>query len=225
MNNTVLFSIEDMCNELNCKLNKCENRINNKLCDILQYLKDHRFYETNTDFNEIWSKPISCKACNKLFLNITFYEHPSGFALILLEEYNKIRDYVIKHKLNILPELLLLLSYLKLNISKDKSKPHCCWRYLSTIHQEIGLSLSSINKCLLILDELKIIYTYGRDTEVINSSIDDKKIFIRQPKIFTNYYNYIYSNNEYIIDTSYNYIDEVNKQISILDKNKNKEES
>ena len=53
--------------------------------------------------------------------------------------------------------ILLLLSYLRVNMNRNTDKPLCCYRLYQKITEDIGLSERYISRIIKILDVMDII--------------------------------------------------------------------
>lgn len=86
-----------------------------------------------------------------------------SFGIIYSSEFAKILEYRKSEKENgrriNQAHLLLLLSYIRLNMQKIKNKPVMHFSLLKTISENINLSVRSITSALKILEELQIIHS------------------------------------------------------------------
>lgn len=147
----------------------------------------------------------------------------TGFAIIYLDEIYKIINFKkeIENK-NIetsrvtAAKLLLLLSYIRVNINSGTDNPHCCYRLNKYIAKDLGLNEQNILLLIKILDELKIIKHFQPEpTRTLESG---ERIQVHTlPKIFADYYKYVKGENgELIIDIEYDPDAEIEKQIKLL---------
>lgn len=87
----------------------------------------------------------------------------NSFGIIYEFEYRRIFDYRIAAKKESKrvnhSHLLLLLSYIRLNMIKQPGKPVMHFSMIRTISQNIGISTRSIAVALRILEELSIIHS------------------------------------------------------------------
>ena len=112
--------------------------------------------------------------------------------------------------------ILLLLSYLRVNMNRDTTKPLCCYRLYQKISEDIGLSERYISRIVEILDVMNIIkYQEGKRTRYNRK--DGTYGFITAPKVFADYRKFIKDeHNNSKLDENYDYRAEIQKQIEIL---------
>lgn len=102
---------------------------------------------------------------NLIEKTFTFFVEPpkDSFGIIYNFEIAEILDYRKKMRKNGYrinhAHLLLLLSYIRLNMQKQPDKPVMHFSLLKTISKNIGLSVRSITSALKILEELDIIHS------------------------------------------------------------------
>ena len=115
--------------------------------------------------------------------------------------------------------ILLLLSYLRVNMNRNSDKPLCCYRLYQKISDDIGLSERYISRIVEILDVMNIIkYQEGKRKRYEKSN--GEYGFITSPKVFADCKRYIKDKNgNIILDTEYDYKREIVKQIEILNTN------
>ena len=112
------------------------------------------------DFTKAGYIEIKSKS-NKLF---TFFSKSpkSSFGIIYKYEFAQIIEYRQKQKKNGLrvnhSHLLLLLSYIRLNMERQPGKPVVHFSMIKTISENIGLSTRSVSLAMKILEELSIIH-------------------------------------------------------------------
>lgn len=140
----------------------------NKLIDECCYTRkrmpngiEHQFKETITCFDRKGYLSVSGNPAKDFSFQI---ESPrNSFGIIYGFEYRRILDYRIAAKdvskrVNH-AHLLLLLSYIRLNMDKRAGKPIMHFSMISTISNNIGISVRSISSALKILEELSIIHS------------------------------------------------------------------
>lgn len=119
----------------------------------------------------------------------------NSFGIINRFEYDDIIQYRIKEKANGKrinhSHILLLLSYIRLNMDKRTGKPIMHFSMLKTISDNIGLSVRSVTAALKILEELSIIHSeeLPRYQDKNNNWHSNVKVFvnIKPPMDNTNY--------------------------------------
>jgi hypothetical protein len=91
-------------------------------------------------------------------------------------------------------KLLLLLAYIRVNISHADGNPECCYRYHKKISHDIGISDQYILKLISILEYLKMIkHKEPKHKTFIGDS--GQNIVITAPKVFANYFRYVKGEN------------------------------
>lgn len=122
---------------------------------------EHQFREMIKCFDERNYISVS----GNLSEDFSFHMESPGnsFGIIYGFEYNRILEYRIAAKKDSKrinhAHLLLLLSYIRLNMDKRSGKPIMHFSMLSTISKNIGISVRSITSALRILEELSIIHS------------------------------------------------------------------
>lgn len=115
--------------------------------------------------------------------------------------------------------ILLLLSYLRVNMNHNPDKPLCCYRLYQKITKDIGLSERYISRIVEILDVMNII-KYQEGKRIRYKKEDDKYGFITTPKVFADYRHYMKDENgDQIFDANYDFTNEIQKQLEILESN------
>lgn len=140
----------------------------NKLIDDCCYVRgrvyggmEHQFEEMIACFNKKKYISINKSLSDSFSFNI---ESPkNSFGIIYEFEYRRIFDYRIAAKKDSKrinhAHLLLLLSYIRLNMEKQPGKPVMHFSMIGTISKNIGISVRSITVTLRILEELSIIHS------------------------------------------------------------------
>lgn len=140
----------------------------NKLIDDCCYVRgrvhggmEHQFKEMIIRFSERNYISISKGVSDNFSFKV---ESPkNSFGIIYEFEYRRIFDYRIAAKRESKrvnhSHLLLLLSYIRLNMGKQLGKAVMYFSMIRTISQNIGISTHSIAVALRILEELSIIHS------------------------------------------------------------------
>ena len=112
--------------------------------------------------------------------------------------------------------ILLLLSYLRVNMNRNQDKPLCCYRLYQKISEDIGLSERYISRIVEILDVMNIIkWQEGKRKRYKKSN--GEYGFITSPKVIADYRRYIKDKNgNTVLDAEYDFKSEIAKQIEIL---------
>ena len=159
-------------------------------------------------------------------LNIAKFDSPDSFGIIYFDELDKILNYKEELKDSHIDlsrmssaYILLLLSYLRVNLNRNPEKPLCCYRLYQKITEDIGLSERYISRIVEILDVMYIIkYQEGKRKRYEKSN--GEYGFITSPKVFADVRRYIKDDNGNImLDDEYDYESEIAKQIEILNTN------
>ncbi len=122
---------------------------------------EHQFKEMITCFDEKGYISVDVNLSGDFSFQI---ESPkNSFGIVYGFEYRRILGYRIAAKKDSKrinhAHLLLLLSYIRLNMDKRPGKPTMHSSMLSTISKNIGISVRSITSALRILEELSIIHS------------------------------------------------------------------
>ena len=114
--------------------------------------------------------------------------------------------------------ILLVLSYIRVNLNRMDGKPLCCYRYFKTISEDIGLSERYVSRIVDILEELKIVKCQHMKREKYIKNGKEK--YATTPKVFADYRHFINDEHGQRIDNKYEPCEEIKKQIEILENNK-----
>ena len=118
--------------------------------------------------------------------------------------------------------ILLLLSYLRVNMNRNPDKPLCCYRLYQKITEDIGLSERYISRIVEMLDVMNII-KFQEGKRIRYKKQDDKYGFLTTPKVFADCRHFVkVENGNQIIDTNYDYRTEIQKQLEILEESQKK---
>lgn len=115
--------------------------------------------------------------------------------------------------------ILLLLSYLRVNMNRTPDKPLCCYRPYQKISEDIGLSERYITRIAEILDLMNII-KFQEGKRIRYKKQEAKYGFLTTPKVFADYRHYTKDEKgKQIIDIDYDFRTEIQKQLDILEEN------
>lgn len=224
LDDTVAFSTTELCHWSNLKPNYRDGKINQKYYGILLLLSHYGYFEQCPDFKKLQNEKKNSTDYRNLKLNIEKFDIPDSFGLIYFDELEgilnfkeKLKDKDIDLSRMSSAYILLVLSYLRVNMNRDSSKPLCCYRFYKRIHEDIGLSERYIGRIIEILDALDII----RFKEIRKSKYIDengKEIFRTNPKVFADVIHYKKDENgNSIIDKEYDCMSEIDKQIELFE--------
>lgn len=222
LDDTVAFSTSELCHWSKLKPNYREGKINQKYYKVLLLLSHYGYFEECPDFEKLQSEKKNSVEYQLLNLNIEKFDIPDSFGLIYFDELEKILNFKreLKDKNIDLARMsssyiLLLLSYLRVNMNRDVQKPLCCYRLYKKISEDTGLSERYIGRILEILESMNII----RCKEIPKTKYLDngKEKFRTNPKVFADVRHFKKDKNgNQLIDTDYNVITEIDKQIELL---------
>ena len=226
LDDTVAFSISELCHWSFLKPNYHDGKINQKYLDVLESLSHHDYFASHPDFQIIAKEKKNSTDYYKVRLNIEKFDMPDNFGIIYFDELKQILNF--KEELQgtdielsriSSAYILLLLSYLRVNMNRNPDKPLCCYRLYQSISEDIGLSERYVSKIVEILDVMNIIkHKEGRRKRYLKSN--GTYGFTTVPKIFADYRRYIKDDHgNSVIDKTYDYQKEISKQLTILANN------
>lgn len=220
---TVAFSISELCHWSHLKPNYHDGKINQKYLETLQFIADYGYFQSYPDFIKIFSEKNNSNTYYNVSIFPEKFDPPDNFGIIYLDELQKILNF--KGELSSTDidlsrissaQILLLLSYLRLNMNRDNSRPLCCYRLYSKITEDIGLSERYVSRIVDILGTLNIVKS--KEGKRIRYQKDTNKYgFTTAPKVFADYQRYVRSEYGQIsLDLNYDYRKEIDRQIEIL---------
>lgn len=225
LDDTVAFSITELCHWSNLKPNYRDGKINQKYYEVLLLLSHYGYFVECPDFESCLRESTNSVKYQQVKLNIEKFDAPDSFGIIYFDELQRILDFKGELKDSDIDlarmssaYILLLLSYLRVNMNRNPDKPLCCYRHYQKIADDTGLSERYIGRIVEILDAMNIIkYHKMKRTRYKDVNTDIK--FSTTPKIFTDYRRYIKdSNGVSVPDTEYDYSAEIIKQIELMRK-------
>lgn len=226
LDDTVAFSISELCHWSYLKPNYHEGKINHKYLEVLEILSHYGYFVDCPDFKKIAKEKKNSTDYYNIRINIEKFDIPDNFGIIYFDELEKILNYKEELKdtdidLSRMSSsyILLLLSYFRVNMNRDMGKPLCCYRLYQKISEDIGLSERYISRIVEILDAMNIIkHKEGKRTRY--NKKNGKYGFITAPKVFADFRKFIkdeHGNSN--LDKNYDYRDEIQKQIQMLEQN------
>lgn len=225
LDDTVAFSITELCHWSNLKPNYRDGKINQKYYEVLLLLSHYGYFVECPDFESCLRESTNSVKYQQVKLNIEKFDAPDSFGIIYFDELQRILDFKGELKDSDIDlarmssaYILLLLSYLRVNMNRNPDKSLCCYRHYQKIADDTGLSERYIGRIVEILDAMNIIkYHKMKRTRYKDVNTDIK--FSTTPKIFTDYRRYIKdSNGVSVPDTEYDYSAEIIKQIELMRK-------
>lgn len=226
LDDTVAFSISELCHWSHLKPNYHDGKINQKYLEVLELLSHFGYFNDCPDFQKLLKDKKNSNDYYNVKLDISKFDIPDNFGIIYFDELEKILDFKeeLKDKDIDLSRMssayiLLLLSYLRVNLNRNKDKPLCCYRLYQKITEDIGLSERYITRIVEILDVMDII-KYQECKRKRYEKSNGEYGFITSPKVFADYRRYSKDGKGNLtIDENYDYASEIKKQIEILNSN------
>ncbi len=230
LDDTVAFSISELCHWSYLKPNYHDGKINHKYLKVLELLSHYGYFEYCPDFEKLAKEKKNSTDYYNIKINIEKFDMPDNFGIIYFDELEKILNFKEELKDIRIDEkeidltrmssayILLLLSYLRVNMNRNPDKPLCCFRLYQKISEDIGLSERYISRIVEILDVMNIVkYQEGKRTRYKKQ--EDKYGFLTAPKVFADYKHYVKDEcGDSILDLNYDYRYEISKQLEILNK-------
>lgn len=223
LDDTVAFSITELCHWSHLKPNYRDGKINQKYYEVLEALSHSGYFVNFPDFEKLKIEKKNSNEYQLVKIDISKFDIPEKFGIIYSDELDKILNFKgeLKDKGIDLSRMssayiLLLLSYMRVNMNRNEDKPLCCYRHYKKISDDIGLSERYIGRIVEILDVLEIMMC----VEVKRSRYekdDGSYGFITGPKVFADYRRFVKDENGNTrLDVNYDYMSEIAKQLEIL---------
>jgi hypothetical protein len=234
LDDTVAFSISELCHWSHLKPNYHDGKINYKYLEILKLLSRYGYFIDCPDFEKLAKEKKNSTDYYNISLDIEKFDKLDSFGIIYFDELERILNFKEELKGKKINDkeidlsrmssayILLLLSYLRVNMNHNSDKPLCCYRLYQKISEDIGLSVRYISRIIEILDVMNII-KYQESKRIRYKKDDDKYGFLTTPKVFADYIHYIKNENgDQVIDSNYNYQKEISEQLELLEVNQYK---
>jgi len=229
LDDTVAFSISELCHWSHLKPNYHDGKINHKYLEVLELLSHYGYFEYCPDFEKLAKEKKNSTDYYNIKINIEKFDIPDNFGIIYFDELDKILNFKealkgIKIDLTRMSSayILSLLSYLRVNMNRNPDKPLCCYRLYQKIKEDIGLSERYISRIVEILNVMNIV-KYQEGKRIRYKKQEDKYGFLTTPKVFADYKHYTKDEKgNRIIDIDYDYRTEIQKQLTILENNQRK---
>jgi len=231
LDDTVAFSISELCHWSHLKPNYHDGKINHKYLEVLELFSHCGYFESCPDFKKLAKEKKNSTDYYNIKINIEKFDIPDNFGIIYFDELAKILNFKEELKdVKVNDEeidltrmsssyILLLLSYLRVNMNRNQDKPLCCYRLYQKITEDIGLSERYISRIVEILDVMNII-KYQEGKRIRYKKEEDKYGFLTTPKVFVDYRHFVKDEKgNQNIDNSYDYKTEIQKQLYILENN------
>lgn len=234
LDDTVAFSISELCHWSYLKPNYHDGKINHKYLEMLELLSHFGYFESYPNFEKLAKEKKNSTDYYNIKINIEKFDIPDSFGIIYFGELERILNFKEELKdVKINGEeidttrmssayILLLLSYLRVNMNRNPDKPLCCYRLYQKITEDIGLSERYISRIVEMLDVMNII-KFQEGKRIRYKKQDDKYGFLTTPKAFADYRHFVKDENgNQIIDYAYDYKIEIQKQLDILEESQKK---
>lgn len=207
LDDTVGFSCNSVVDWCGYKPNYRKDKINDRVKEFFTELDKHNYFK-QADISSINKNYFT-----EVKLNIDKFDAPSQFSLVYLCEIEKIKNRSIKNTKMTAPILLLILSYVRLNMlrreveykGKLSNKPEFCYRMYKDIEEDIGISSRYISSGIKILEQLDII-----TTKTLPRYKDESGNWHTSVTLFVDKYRYRRNkHNQYVLDKEYDYNQEL----------------
>ena len=198
---------------------------------MLDSLSHCGYFESYPDFEKLAKEKKNSTDYYNIKINTEKFDIPDSFGIIYFDELEKILNFKEELKdIKVNGEeidtsrmssayILLLLSYLRVNMNRNPDKPLCCYRLYQKITEDIGLSERYISRIVEMLDVMNIV-KHKEGKRIRYKKEENKYGFITMPKVFADYRRFTKDKNgNQKVDTDYDYSNEIQKQIEILENN------
>lgn len=229
LDDTVAFSISELCHWSHLKPNYHDGKINHKYLEVLELFSHYGYFESYPDFEKLAKEKKNSTDYYNIKINTEKFDTPDNFGIIYFDELEAILNF--KEELKGIKVngkeidttrmsssyILLLLSYLRVNMNRNPDKPLCCYRLYQKITEDIGLSERYISRIVEILDVMNIV-KFQEGKRIRYKKQDDKYGFLTTPKVFADYRHFAKDEKgNQILDINYNFANEIQRQIKILE--------
>ena len=150
LDDTVAFSISELCHWSHLKPNYHDGKINHKYLEVLELLSHYEYFKSYPDFEKLAKEKKNSTDYYNIQINTEKFDIPDNFGIIYFDELEKILNFkeelkgvkVDDEEIDLLrmssAYILLLLSYLRVNMNRNTDKPLCCYRLYQKITEDIG---------------------------------------------------------------------------------------
>ena len=140
LDDTVAFSTTELCHWSKLKPNYRDGKINQKYYEVLLLLSHYGYFESCPDFEKCLKEKTNSVKYQQVKLNIEKFDVPDKFGIIYFDELNAILNFKEELKDKEIDTarissayILLVLSYIRVNLNRMDGKPLCCYRYFQKI--------------------------------------------------------------------------------------------
>lgn len=224
LDDTAAFSITELVEWSKLKPNYRIGKINQKYWSVLERFTEMNYIKTKLNFKRLTSEQKNSNEYLNVLINNKKFDMTERYGIIYFDELEKILNFKKELENNEIDinrisssQILLVLSFIRLNMNRIPNKPRCCYRLLKTISDEIGISERYIKRIITILSELNIVkYEEMKRNRYVDR--ENNIYFSTTPKVFADYKVYTRENHgDHAIDKTYSWKDEIEKQVSILE--------
>lgn len=229
LDDTVAFSISELCHWSYLKSNYHDGKINHKYLEVLESLSHYGYFESYPNFEKLAKEKKNSTDYYNIKISTEKFDIPDNFGIIYFDELEKILNFKEELKdIKVNGEeidttrmssayILLLLSYLRVNMNRNPDKPLCCYRLYHKITEDIGLSERYISRIVEMLNVMNII-KFQEGKRIRYKKQDDKYGFLTTPKVFADCRHFVKNESgNQILDSNYDYKVEIQKQLEILE--------
>lgn len=201
---------------------------------MLELLSHYGYFVSYPNFEKLAKEKKNSTDYYNIKIDTEKFDISDNFGIIYFDELEKIINFKEELKdIKVNGEeidtirmssayILLLLSYLRVNMNRNPDKPLCCYRLYQKITEDIGLSERYISRIIEMLDVMDII-KFQEGKRIRYKKLNDKYGFLTTPKVFTNYKHFTKDEKgNQVIDANYDYKSEIQKQLYILEKSQKK---
>lgn len=234
LDDTVAFSISELCHWSHLKPNYHNGKINHKYLEVLELLSLCGYFDFYPNFEKLAKEKKNSTDYYSIKINTEKFDIPDNFGIIYFDELETVLNFKEELKgVKINGEavdvtrmssayILLLLSYLRVNMNHNPDKPLCCYRLYQKITEDIGLSERYISRIIEMLDVIDII-KFQEGKRIRYKKPEDKYGFLTTPKVFADYRHFVKDDKgNQLIDSNYDYKVEIQKQLEILEESQKK---
>lgn len=196
---------------------------------MLELLSHYGYFKSCPNFEKLAKEKKNSTDYYNIKIKTEKFDIPDNFGIIYFDELGKILNFKEELKdIKVNGEeidvtrmssayILLLLSYLRVNMNRNPDKPLCCYRLYHKITEDIGLSECYISRLVEMLNVMNII-KFQEGKRIRYKKQDDKYGFLTTPKVFADCRHFVKNESgNQIIDTNYDYKIEIQKQLEILE--------
>ena len=140
LDDTVAFSITELVEWSKLKPNYRTGKINQKYWFVLERFTELNYIKTKLDFKRLTSEQKNSNEYLNVLINNEKFDMTERYGIIYFDELQKILNFKKELENNEIEtnrisssQILLVLSYIRLNMNRIPNKPRCCYRLLKTI--------------------------------------------------------------------------------------------